>query len=55
MTQQSLVAYRISHDKQKIAVITDLGCYNDYTVECLRDLDVLYLEANHDIHMLQVG
>ena len=49
------VAYRIGHDKQKIAVITDLGCYNDYTVECLRDLDVLYLEANHDIHMLQVG
>lgn len=49
------VAYRISHDKQKVAVITDLGCYNDYTVECLRDLDVLYLEANHDIHMLQVG
>lgn len=49
------VAYRISHDKQKVAVITDLGCYNDYTVECLRNLDVLYLEANHDIHMLQVG
>lgn len=49
------VAYRISHGRQKIAVITDLGCYNDYTVECLRDLDVLYLEANHDIHMLQVG
>lgn len=49
------VAYRISHDKQKVAVITDLGCYNDYTVECLRDLNVLYLEANHDIHMLQVG
>lgn len=49
------VAYRIGHDGKKIAVITDLGCYNDYTVECLRDLDVLYLEANHDIHMLQVG
>lgn len=49
------VAYRISHDKQKAAVITDLGCYNDYTVECLKDLDILYLEANHDIHMLQVG
>ena len=49
------VAYRISHDGKKIAVITDLGCYNDYTVECLRDLDVLYLESNHDIHMLQVG
>ena len=49
------VAYRISHDKQKIAIITDLGYYNDYTVECLKNLDVLYLEANHDIHMLQVG
>ncbi|MCM1121905.1 MAG: MBL fold metallo-hydrolase [Eubacterium sp.] len=49
------VAYKLSHGKQKIAVITDLGCYNDYTVECLRDLDILYLEANHDIHMLQVG
>lgn len=49
------VAYRISHDGQKIAVITDLGCYNDYTVECLKDLDVLYLEANHDVHMLQAG
>lgn len=49
------VAYRLSHDGQRIAVITDLGCYNDYTVECLRDLDVLYLEANHDVHMLQAG
>ncbi len=49
------VAYRINHDRQKIAVITDLGCYNDYTVECLKGLDVLYLEANHDVHMLQVG
>ena len=49
------VAYRISHDRKKIGIITDLGCYNDYTVECLRDLDLLYLEANHDINMLQVG
>lgn len=52
---QEPVAYRISHDKKKIGIITDLGCYNDYTVECLKDLDVLYLEANHDINMLQVG
>ncbi|MCM1038687.1 MAG: MBL fold metallo-hydrolase [Roseburia sp.] len=49
------VAYSISHDKQKIGIITDLGCYNEYTVACLQDLDVLYLEANHDINMLQVG
>ncbi|MBP3477103.1 MAG: MBL fold metallo-hydrolase [Lachnospiraceae bacterium] len=49
------VAYRINHGTQKIGIVTDLGCYTDYTVECLKDLDVLYLEANHDVHMLQVG
>lgn len=49
------VAYRIDHDGRRVGLITDLGCYNDYTVECLRNLDLLYLEANHDVHMLQVG
>ena len=49
------VAYRIDHDGRRIGILTDLGCYNDYTVECLRSLDLLYLEANHDVHMLQVG
>lgn len=49
------VAYRIDHDGRRIGILTDLGCYNDYTVECLRNLDLLYLEANHDVHMLQVG
>ncbi len=49
------VAYRIDHDGRRIGLITDLGCYSDYTVECLRNLDLLYLEANHDVHMLQVG
>ena len=49
------VAYSIFHDRKKIGIITDLGCYNEYTVACLKDADVLYLEANHDINMLQVG
>ena len=49
------VAYKISHDKKKIGIVTDLGCYNDYTIACMQDLDVIYLEANHDINMLQVG
>lgn len=49
------VAYRFSHENKKGAVVTDLGTYNDYTVECLQGLDVLLLEANHDINMLQVG
>ncbi len=49
------VAYRFRHDKKNAAVVTDLGCYNDYTVECLRGMDALLLEANHDVRMLETG
>lgn len=49
------VGYRISYGNKKIAVCTDLGVYNDYTVECLKGMDALLLEANHDVNMLQVG
>ncbi len=49
------VAYRISHGKKKVAIVTDLGNYNDYTVESLKGIDALLLEANHDVRMLQVG
>ncbi len=49
------VAYRIHYGNKKIGVVTDLGCYNDYTVESLRGMDALLLEANHDVNMLQVG
>lgn len=49
------VAYRFSYGRKKAAVCTDLGTYNDYTVECLKGMDVLLLEANHDVNMLQVG
>ncbi len=49
------VAYRINYGNQKVAVCTDLGVYNDYTVECLRGLDAILIEANHDVNMLQVG
>lgn len=49
------VAYRIRHGEKKVGIITDLGIYNDYTVECLKGMDAVLLEANHDIHMLQVG
>ena len=38
-----------------MAVVTDLGTYDDYTVESLKGMDALMLEANHDINMLQVG
>lgn len=49
------VAYRIGYGNKKVGICTDLGVYNDYTVECLRDMDALLIEANHDVNMLQVG
>lgn len=49
------VAYILRQGKKSAGVITDLGVYDDHIVESLRNLDVLLLEANHDIRMLQVG
>lgn len=49
------VAYRFSHGGKKVGIITDLGCYDEYTVASLQGLDAVLLEANHDVNMLQVG
>lgn len=49
------VAYRIAYGNTKVGICTDLGIYNDYTVECLKGMDALLIEANHDVNMLQVG
>ncbi len=49
------VAYRFQYGKHKMAIATDLGMYDDYTVECLKGMEALMLEANHDVNMLQVG
>jgi len=49
------VAYRIHYGSTKIGIITDLGCYNEYTIECLKGMDALLIEANHDVNMLEVG
>lgn len=49
------VAYRINYGKQSMAVMTDLGTYNEYTVEALRGVQGLILEANHDVRMLEAG
>ena len=47
--------YRMMNDKKAVAVATDLGKYDDYIVENLKNLNAIVLEANHDIHMLEVG
>jgi len=49
------VAYRILYGSRKVGICTDLGVFNDYTIECLKGMDALLLEANHDVNMLQVG
>lgn len=47
--------YRLESSGKSVAVATDLGIYNDYIVKKLEKLDAVLLEANHDIHMLEVG
>jgi phosphoribosyl 1,2-cyclic phosphodiesterase len=49
------VAYRFKQGDKHMAVATDLGTYDEYTIDCLQGMDALLLEANHDINMLQVG
>lgn len=49
------VAYKVKQPGKAVAVMTDLGKYDDKIVESLKNLDILLLEANHDVHMLQVG
>ncbi len=47
--------YRIESREKSVAVATDLGTYDAYTVRNLAGVDALVLEANHDTHMLEVG
>lgn len=48
-------AYIFRQNQKSMAVMTDLGKYDDYIIGKLQHLDVLLLEANHDVHMLQAG
>jgi phosphoribosyl 1,2-cyclic phosphodiesterase len=49
------ISYTISHIKQNVAIITDLGfpCLN--TIEHISKADFLCIESNHDYKMLQEG
>ncbi|MDO5703025.1 MAG: MBL fold metallo-hydrolase [Lachnospiraceae bacterium] len=49
------VGYRIGHNGKTAAVATDLGCFSEYIVDRLQNLDVLLIEANHDVRMLEAG
>ena len=47
--------FRIESADKAVAVATDLGIYDEYIVEHLKNLDAVVLEANHDVHMVEVG
>jgi phosphoribosyl 1,2-cyclic phosphodiesterase len=49
------VAYRIEAGSSACAVVTDLGHPTALVADHLQDLDLLVLEANHDVDMLREG
>ncbi len=49
------VAYTVSCGEKKVGSITDLGFFDEATVENMSGCDAFLAEANHDINMLQVG
>lgn len=49
------VAYRVQQGGKSVAVATDMGHFDQYTIDHLLDLDALLLESNHDVNMLQTG
>ena len=49
------VCYSFESDGSKASIATDLGDYDEYLVEKIYGSDILFVEANHDVNMLQVG
>ena len=49
------LAYRLSCNGRSVAVATDMGHFTDEIIDNLKNLDAALIEANHDIHMLEVG
>lgn len=49
------VAFRINMSGTSAAIVTDLGHQTDKIKEHCLDLDLLVLEANHDVQMLRNG
>ena len=49
------VCYSFYNGEIKASIATDLGNFDDYLVEKLSGSDILFVEANHDVKMLEVG
>ncbi|MDD5968524.1 MAG: MBL fold metallo-hydrolase [Anaerostipes sp.] len=49
------VCYTMESGGIRASIATDMGNYHEGIVEKLKGSDILFIEANHDINMLQVG
>lgn len=49
------VCYSIECEQSKVSIATDLGDYNNHILHKLKDSNALFIEANHDVKMLEVG
>ncbi len=49
------VGYIARSGGKSAAVVTDLGCYDEELLGEIKGLDMLLLEANHDVRMLETG
>lgn len=49
------VAYSVINNNKKATVLTDLGIYDDYTIDNLKNSDIMLVESNHDENLLAVG
>lgn len=49
------VCYTVEKQGKRVAVATDMGCFDDTIIRVLGQCDSVLIEANHDINMLQVG
>ncbi|MCR4907953.1 MAG: MBL fold metallo-hydrolase, partial [Lachnospiraceae bacterium] len=49
------VSFRLSEGDSSVAVMTDLGMFDESIVRAVSGVNVLLLEANHDVRMLEAG
>lgn len=49
------VCYSVESGGRKLGMVTDLGVFDEYIVDRLSGSNVLFVEANHDISMLEAG
>jgi phosphoribosyl 1,2-cyclic phosphodiesterase len=49
------MAFTFTHQREKLAIVTDLGYVNQKIIDRVADADTFIWESNHDIEMLRMG